>query len=425
MCYKSLPLVFMIAALSFGQNTETHHEHHMSHDEEDVSMEVVGMPSAIFLGIPMSMDGSGTSWLPENNNASMHMVYGENWMGMYHGNIFLRYTKQGGKRGGEQFSFPNWFMASAQRNITDNQQIAFRGMVSLDRLVDGGNGYPLLLQSGETWNGQSLVDRQHPHDLFAELSATYSISFGHEIGSYLYLGYPGEPAMGPPVFMHRPSSQFNPDAPIGHHWQDATHITFGVATVGFVLKNVKIEGSLFTGREPDENRYNFDKPRFDSYSGRVSYNPTSEFALQVSYGFINDPEGHGDDVNRISASALYSTTFNDDESIHASAVFGQNEDHHVQLNSYLLEAAYINGNVGLYGRHEIVEKPRFDLGIFIDKEKSEAVRQYTAGINYQIVENEQYSIKASVQGMVSAVSTFLESYYGKNPVSVQVYIQVQ
>ncbi len=68
--------------------------------------------------------------------------------------------------------------------------------------------------------------------------------------------------------MHRPSAMDDPDAPIGHHWQDSTHVTFGVATAGLVWSNVKVEGSIFTGREPDEDRYNFDQPEFDSYSGR-------------------------------------------------------------------------------------------------------------------------------------------------------------
>ena len=57
-------------------------------------------------------------------------------------------------------------------------------------------------------------------------------------------GYPGEPALGPPVFMHRLSAMDDPDAPLGHHYQDATHITFGVATLGFRLSNVKLEGSI-------------------------------------------------------------------------------------------------------------------------------------------------------------------------------------
>ena len=33
-------------------------------------------------------------------------------------------------------------------------------------------------------------------------------------------------------FMHRPSAADDPFAPLGHHWQDATHEAFGVVTTG-------------------------------------------------------------------------------------------------------------------------------------------------------------------------------------------------
>ncbi|MES2766139.1 MAG: LOG family protein, partial [Bacteroidota bacterium] len=42
-----------------------------------------------------------------------------------------------------------------------------------------------------------------------------------------------EPALGPAMFLHRPSGANNPDAPISHHWQDASHITWGVITGGY------------------------------------------------------------------------------------------------------------------------------------------------------------------------------------------------
>ncbi len=425
--FKQFLFILSAWALSLQAQTmdssDGGHMHHHSEDPEETVF--TGMPSVLSLNIPMSMDGSGTGWLPAASNTPMHMTHSGDWMLMNHGNLFVRYTDHGGPRGDEQFSAPNWFMFSAQRAFAGKQQLTFRTMMSLDRVTDGGAGYPLLLQSGESWNGKALVDRQHPHDLFAELSVSYSYSFNTFASAYLYLGYPGEPAIGPAAFMHRPASQFNPDAPIGHHWQDATHITFGVSTIGVIIHNMKFEGSVFTGREPDENRFNFETPLFDSYSGRVSYNPSTEFSLQTSYGFINDPEGHGDDVKRTSASALYSSTLNDESSVHASLIWGQNEDHHVFLNSFLFEAAYITGRFGLYGRHETVDKPRFDLGISVDKLKLERVRQYTAGISYLLTEQDSFSLRGGIQGMVSTVSQFLEGYYGKNPVSWQIYIQLQ
>src|SRR5205823_1974820 len=150
---------------------------------------------------------------------------------------------------------------------------------SLDPLTIGGSGYPLLFQTGESWQGKPLVDYQHPHDLFSELSVTYSHAINKNSNIFAYLGFPGEPALGPTAFMHRPSSFSNPDAPIGHHWQDATHITFGVGTLGFVYNDFKLDASIFTGREPDENRYDFDTPRFDSFSGRLTFNPCRELSM--------------------------------------------------------------------------------------------------------------------------------------------------
>jgi len=373
----------------------------------------------------ISGDSSRTGRQSHKSTTGMTMTHSGDWMIMAHGNIFVRYTSQGGKRGSDQVSIPNWFMASARREIFENQSITFRGMLSLDRLLIGGNGYPLLLQSGETWNGKPLVDRQHPHDLFAEVSSTYQYSFDEGKDAIIYLAYPGEPAIGPTAFMHRPAAQFNPDAPIGHHWQDATHISFGVATAGFIIGPMKLEGSVFNGREPDENRYNFDTPRFDSYSGRVSYNPGEEISLQMSYGFLRNPEGHGDDVNRVSASVMYSKVIDESESVHATALFGQNSEHHVTLHSYLLELAYIIGDVGLYGRHESIEKLRSDLSIMIDTQRSELVHQITAGINTRIASYGNHTLRAGVQGTLSVLSTFLEPFYGKNPVSYQMYLQLQ
>ena len=164
------------------------------------------------------------------------------------------------RRGDDRIDGPNWFMAMFSHPIGENAQLGFRGMVSLDLLTERGSGYPLLFQTGETWNGESLHDRQHPHDLFDELSVSYSQKFGRDFSAYLYLAYPGEPALGPPTFMHRLSAMDNPDAPLSHHWQDSTHVTFGVVTLGAVWRDLKIEGSTFKGREPDEVRYDFDEP---------------------------------------------------------------------------------------------------------------------------------------------------------------------
>src|SRR5207302_6369369 len=161
-----------------------------------------------------------------------------------------------------------------------------RAMTSLDPLT-GKSGYPLLLQTGETANGVTpLIDRQHPHDLFMELAAIYSAEVAPKTSVFVYAGYPGEPALGPPAFMHRFSGIDNPEAPLGHHWLDATHITYGVVTAGAVYDSWKIEGLLFIGREPDKKRWGFDTQRFDSASSHMSLIANPNLTIQVGTCFF-------------------------------------------------------------------------------------------------------------------------------------------
>ena len=201
------------------------------HAGHEMQMEM-SMHSTIDLADPMSREGSGTSWIPDSSPMYGRMFMFDDNMLMLHGAIFPRYTNVSTRRGDDRIDAPNWFMAMFSHPLGDSTQFGSRLMMSLDPLTEGGRGYPLLFQTGEAWNGEALHDRQHPHDLFDELSFSLSQKFEHDLSAYIYFGYPGEPALGPPAFMHRPSAMDDPDAPIGHHWQDSTHITFGVATLG-------------------------------------------------------------------------------------------------------------------------------------------------------------------------------------------------
>ncbi len=269
----------------------------ISHNSSPRSQMEMSMNSSVDLSDPMSRESSGTAWVPDSTPIYGRMFMFGSDMLMLHGAAFPRYTNVSSGRGDDRLDLPNWIMAMFSKPLGEMAQLGLRGMVSLDLLTEGGRGYPLLFQTGESWHGEPLHDRQHPHDLFSELSIAYSRKIARDVSTYFYFGYPGEPALGPPTYMHRQSAMDDPDAPISHHWQDSTHVTFGVATVGAVWKNFKVEGSSFTGREPDEIRYNFDRPRFDSFSGRLSWNPTPNLALQVSHGYLKSPEAHAPEEN--------------------------------------------------------------------------------------------------------------------------------
>ncbi|MGH7635997.1 MAG: hypothetical protein ACRENC_19895, partial [Gemmatimonadaceae bacterium] len=276
-----------------------------AHGQQEGQGTVGSMGPGDPLGIPATRMGSGTSWLPDASPMdALHGSLGA-WALMVHAAVFAQLDAQGGPRGATQFSAPNWFMGEAARDAFGGV-LRLRAMLSADPWTVGDGGYPLLLQTGEAYHGAPLYDRQHPHDLFSELAASYAHAITSDVALSVYLAPAGEPAVGPVAFPHRPSAAFDPAAPLGHHWQDATHITFGVATVGVFTRTARIEGSVFNGREPDENRTNIDFAfnRFDAWGVRGTLNPTSAWSVSAWYGYLKDvePTQPGESLRRFGAS---------------------------------------------------------------------------------------------------------------------------
>jgi hypothetical protein len=414
-----------------AHNMSTAVKHNMHHKVNDDEM---NMSHSFSKSLLMNRNSSGTAWLPDDAPMYGYMKHGGKWMYMFHGNIFLRYTSQDvfnkGSRGSTQFDAPNWFMAMGQKTVGRKGLFRFSAMLSLDRLTVGGNGYPLLFQSGETWNSAPLVDRQHPHDFFAELSLGYTQQLNKDADVFMYVGYPGEPAISAPTFMHRPSSLNNPDAPLGHHWQDATHITFGVVTGGFRYKKFKIEGSSFTGREPGENRYNFDKARFDAWSGRLSYNPNNNWALQVSQAYIKSPEAlhPNENIKRTTASLVYAKRKSNQQLLNAAAVWGYNYvDVNHKEHSALAEASYAAKKYTIYTRYEFVQKGVEELALDENIYGHNAlfnVHAFTAGYARKIFSIHKTDLSLGAQATINFSDEKLKSIYGKTAVGTQVYLRI-
>jgi len=404
------------------------HQHHPD------TMDSIGPPMShsYSLNLPMNRNGSGTGWLTDASPMYGYMLHSKKWMYMFHGNIFIRYNNQDvsdkGTRGDTKVDAPNWFMAMGQRRIGRKGLFHFNAMFSLDPLF-GGDGYPLLFQTGETFKDRPLVDRQHPHNLFSELSVAYTQSFTKDIDAFVYFGYPGEPALGPVAFMHRPSSLNNVDSPLGHHWQDATHITFGVATIGFRYKIFKVDGSLFTGREPGEARYSFDKPKFDSYSYRLTINPIRTLSAQVSRAFIKSPEAidPNTDVDRTTASVTHSLPLTGENHFLTSTfVWGHNDsgDDH-QENSYTLESNLQLDRFAVYGRFENIEKSAGELRLDqFEGHELFQINALTLGLNYTILRRWNTNLAIGTQGTLYSADRRLDITYGNTPKSFEIYMRL-
>lgn len=441
-------VLFFIAFTFFLRTATAQHEGHQMQDStiQEMQMESseasgdhmmmdtsqVPMSHAFSLNLPMNRNGSGTGWLPDASPMYGYMIHGKKWLYMFHGNVFLRYNNQDitnkGTRGDEEFDTPNWLMGMGQTRVGQRGLFRFSVMLSLDELTGGGDGYPLLFQSGETFEGQPLVDRQHPHDLVSELSIGYTHMISEDVDISAYLGYPGEPALGPVAFMHRPSALNNPNAGLGHHWQDATHIIFGVATLGVRYKIFKLDGSIFTGREPDENRYNFDKPRFDSYSYRLSANPSAHWAIQASQAFIQSPEAlePEEDVTRTTASVIHAYPLGRrNYNLNSAVVWGLNRHDGENEHSFLLESNLQLDRFALYGRYEWVQKSAEELQVEgFEEHQLFDVNALTIGTNYVILRALQTNLAVGLQGSIYMAESALDPIYGNNPLSGQIYLRL-
>lgn len=384
------------------------------------------MMQGFYGAYPMSREGSGTSWVPESSPMNFYHLMAGDWMVMLEANATFVFDHQGGPRGDEKSFSENMLMGMASRPLGPGT-IGLKTMLTLEPLM-GASGYPLLLQTGETADGVTeLLDRQHPHDLLMELAGSYNVPVTPNSSVYIYVGYPGEPALGPTTFMHRFSGWMTPEAPITHHWLDSTHITFGVATLGYIYKNWKLEGSSFTGREPDQNRWGFDKAKFDSFSYRLTYNPTENWSFQVSQGRLHSSEQLAPNIDqwRTTASGMYNVPFGNNN-WQTTVAWGQ--DHNMPgntLNAYLAESAIqFNQQHTIFGRYENVEKDE----LFLDPDPRSGqefqVAKASLGYLYDLQMIDHMKIGMGGLGSMYFLPNSLDSTYGDHPLSFMLFARV-
>jgi hypothetical protein len=431
-------LLATIFALAAPVSAQDHDHGQMDHgqmdheameaEQEEIGVDCFKMSTISCLDSSMLLHGapgSGTSLLPENEGTThgVHLSSGD-IMIMAHGYAWGVYTDQSGPRGDDKAYVQSMAMLTGQMEF-DWGRIQLKSMLSLEPLMKN-RGYPNLFATGETAGGEPLVDRQHPHDLFMELAARVDVNVSDYASIFLYGGPVGEPALGPSAFMHRGSAKLNPEAPITHHWFDSNHITYGVATVGYTSSKVQLEGSIFTGREPDERRWNIEKPRFDSWSVRATWNPSPEWALQASTGRLKQPEFfiHPDeDEQRTTASVHYANS----SGLSAMLAFSaKNRQPGPTLSAWLAEANWdIDDHHSIFGRFENVKNDElFPDDLDPLHEVPFRVSKFQAGYAYRLPLTGPLNL--ALGGTVSAFAkpNALDAAYGKSPMGFTAFVKL-
>ena len=368
---------------------------------------------------------SGTAWQPAATPMhAVHFMRGD-WQVMTHYNAFLAYDDQSGPRGDHQVNSINWLMLMATRR-SDENELSFRGMFSLEPWTTSTQGYPLLFQSGEAYRRSPLVDRQHPHDFFMELAGRYRRLLDPDTLLSLYLAPAGEPALGPPAFMHRMSAMDNPAAPLSHHWLDSTHISFGVLTAGLARKSWQLEGSWFNGREPDEDRWDLEPAHLDSFAGRLTWNPAPEWSAQISQGYLKSPEElHPREHRwRTTASVMHLQKLPGDAHLATTLAWGRNNPGHTATDALLLESSWMSGRMAFFGRAEYVEKTGEELALLPAARKI-PVKQFSVGLTRELVQDRPYQLALGGSVSYSFKPGDLDPLYGKHPMGFWVFVRLR
>jgi hypothetical protein len=355
----------------------------------------------------------------EHDHAKMlrDMAAANSWQFMQDGTVWVMFNHQGGPRGGTEVVAPNWWMLMAARK-TSRGTFAFEGMLSLDPATVGGEGYRELFQAGETYQGQPIVDRQHPHDLFMQLSASWQQPLNASTTLTLTGAAVGTPALGPVAFMHRASAFDNPMAPLTHHLFDSTHVSFGVAAAAVEHGPWTLEGSVFNGREPDDNRWDFDFGPMDSVSARLWFKPNAAWAFQVSTGHLVEPEQlEPGNVQRTTVSASW-TRVNGGRIDAVTAGYGHNDPtYDVSRSGAFVEGAHHAGRGTLYGRVEVTE---------LDHSIAETtIGAFTVGAVRDILSRHGFESGIGAALTFYATPALLDPSYGAHPVSFQVFFRLR
>lgn len=389
----------------------------------DMQMQMQMQPAS---SLPSPHSGSGTSWQPASVPGYEWMWMRGGWMLMAHGAIFADYNQQGGPRGGgAKAESVNWGMLMEQHSLAAGT-ILFRQMFSAESLTSPHPGFPELFQTGETFHGEPLIDHQHPHNVFAELAALYTLPLNEKISWELYGGPSAEPALGPVTYIHRASASELPMAPLAHHLQDSTHTSFGVVTTGFVIDRVKVEASAFNGREPNEQRWSIQLAALDSYSGRVFVAPSRNWTAQYSVGRLEHPEALEPGSQwRETASVEYIHPLNAGNWA-TTAIWGR--VHRIAtnttLNSYLLESTLnFQRRTYAFTRLELVDKDELFPQALVHP--AYRIGAYTFGGERDLIQDHAWQLGLGADVTFYSKPAALDASYGEHPVSFQVFLRMR
>ena len=366
--------------------------------------------------------------MPNTSNNSLHI----------HTNAFLVGSSTSGPQGRNAIYSPNMGMIEYKLKLSEKSTFGADAMLSTEKWTLPKTGSPQVLQTGEaTQDGTLYNNAQHPHPAVMGVGVSYSRTVGMSDDNKITLFFDprGEATAGPPAFMHRKSSESNPNVPLGHHvGQDVFHITSTVAGAKYEDQKTTVAASVFSGKEPIPTSLAIDMHKPDSYGILVSRFITPE--IQAGTSFANVLSAHQDAIQiqegaekENAFSAWVSTKHQiKNGTLNTASIFGMvsNRTTHTNLKSFLEEFSYELEKNNFFGRIEVLQRTPEQLQIAVTDNLTGArwVQALTVGYERKIAQTNDTRIYAGGSYTKSIVPSEFKSTYGGNPDQVELHLRV-
>jgi len=445
-------LIFLVPAVAMAQmqiptaaeDTNRQYQVDGRKSADGMQMDMSAMPGMDMSSMTMAPssallmeESSGTSVQPRGWAMPMVMTQTGGWQLSWMGQAFVVDTQQSHvntpagdiQRGGDKVYSTNWGMLGAQHALAGGM-VMLRSMLSLEPVTITNRQYPELFQFGETAYGQPIVDGQHPHNLFMEIGTQYAHAVGKTVFNVYYAPV-GDPALGPTAYPHRASAAELPQATLGHHYEDSTHIADNVVTAEAAWHRVHIEAGGFYGREPGEDRWNFGFGPMDSWTGRLTWLPARNWQAQVSSGRLHHPEADSaGDEERTTASVEYASGERA-----GSIIWGRDYKTagHYAVNAITAEGAlpiakknFLTGRYEWSQRDELfAAQPAVEITLPRYFDIAAYTVGYTRGVGRWHDADFGVGANATAYGMGQDDRNALANIYGNHPWGVSMYLRVR
>ena len=348
------------------------------------------------------------------------------WHIAWHGTAFVQYARTFETRGTYQFGSVNRAMVQAGGPAAGGV-VRFDFMGSAEPLTLTKRGVPQLLQASFHVDGETITDRAHPSPWIMELAGSYERAWGTDGAVSVYAAAIGEPALGPPVYLHRASAAANPVVPLGHHLQDDTHSSYGVVSAGVRWQSLHVEASAFNERQPENANtvFYYDGARLDAYAGRATIAAGAGWSVFGSYGYMPEmTAGHSHGAqHRIGAGAIRTSP-----AWSFSAVYGANDPvgSDRPRRALLFEAEHHSSGGGvLFGRAEFVQRTAEELALVGSINAVQDVGAVQLGYGWNVLARGRVTTRLGAHATLDVVTPQLEPFYGTGtPLSLGVHAQV-